>query len=284
LPVGPDTNDHADNWGAAQDGASTTARGKRIHSVPAQPYAPEANLRGGSSGSPSFASFHSAPQALAIWPFDLSILDLPTLTPGYQTGKRIFDLSMAIVIAPVIAVLLALIAGIIALTSGMPVFFRQLRIGRHGQQFYIWKFRTMRTDSEPRLAEHLRQDPAAREEWRLTHKLRNDPRVTRFGRFLRKTSLDELPQIFNVLAGTMSFVGPRPIVQAETAKYEDRLPYYLAARPGITGLWQVSGRCSLSYEARVALDESYTLQWTFARDLWILLKTPLAVFSRNGAY
>ncbi len=227
--------------------------------------------------------FNAQADAAQAWPCS-DVNDLPTLSRRYEVGKRIFDLSLAVLSFPVVAVLIALIASAIAVSCGGPVFFRQRRIGRQGREFRIWKFRTMRHHSDSVLAEHLKRDAAAREEWRLTHKLRDDPRVTRLGRFLRKTSLDELPQIFNIFAGEMSFVGPRPIVQAETSKYGERFLCYLAALPGITGLWQVSGRCNVPYEERVALDETYVRQWTMARDLWIILKTPRAVFCRNGAY
>jgi lipopolysaccharide/colanic/teichoic acid biosynthesis glycosyltransferase len=272
-----------------------------IHSVPAQASHREGSFHRQSNFADStLHGFKPTSRALALWPrdldvgrsldlvfsppLDLELAGLPTLSRGYELGKRLFDLSLAILILPVAAALIAVIAVAIALSSGNPIFFRHRRVGRHGQDFDIWKFRTMRVDGDRHLAEYLEQNPDAREEWRLAHKLRHDPRITRLGRFLRKTSLDELPQIFNIFAGNMSFVGPRPITHAETAKYAERLPCYLAALPGITGLWQVSGRCTLSYEARVALDEKYVRQWSIARDLAILLKTPRAVFCRHGAY
>jgi lipopolysaccharide/colanic/teichoic acid biosynthesis glycosyltransferase len=213
---------------------------------------------------------------------DLSLL--PTRSRKYELGKRVFDVALAIAIFPVVAAILGAISALIALTSKGPIFFRQVRIGQHGRDFWIWKFRTMHPRADWILAEHLKHDPEARAEWNLTHKLRVDPRITPLGRLLRKTSLDELPQIFNVLSGDMSFVGPRPIVHAEAVKYAERFAYYLAAVPGITGLWQVSGRCNVSYEARTLLDETYVRKWSMLRDLWILLKTPREVFNRNGAY
>lgn len=231
-----------------------------------------------------FVGFNRTSEALEIWPSDFGLESLPTQSRKYELGKRVFDLCLAVLITPIVALMIGAIGLLIRLTSGGPVFFQHLRIGRHGEEFYIWKFRTMRPHGERLLADHLKRDAAAREEWHHTHKLRDDPRITRLGRFLRKTSLDELPQIFNVFAGNMSFVGPRPIVQAETGKYGERFPYYLAAVPGITGLWQVSGRCDVSYEARVILDETYVCKWTMARDLWILLKTPRTVICRLGAY
>jgi lipopolysaccharide/colanic/teichoic acid biosynthesis glycosyltransferase len=235
------------------------------------------------SASP-FAAFNSGSHALDLsdhWP-DLSIL--PTHSRKYELGKRIFDVALAIAILPIVALMIAVIACLIALTSRGPIFFRHRRIGQHGREFLIWKFRTMHIRADWILAEHLKRDPSAREEWHLSHKLRLDPRITSLGRILRKTSLDELPQILNVLSGDMSFVGPRPIVRAETVKYADRFVYYLAAVPGITGLWQVSGRSDVSYEARTLLDETYVCKWSMIRDLWILLKTPRAVVNRNGAY
>ena len=150
--------------------------------------------------------------------------------------------------------------------------------------FKIFKFRTMKPNSEQILAEHLLADPRARSEWFQTHKLREDPRVTVCGRFLRRTSLDELPQLINVLRGEMSLVGPRPIVWAEREKYGERFSFYTAALPGVTGLWQVSGRCDVTYSTRVALDEYYVRHWSLKRDLLILMKTPKAVWRRDGAY
>lgn len=268
--------------------SSSANPGAAIHAVPgAKPTSREHLERGVALPKPQ-SGIHSVPaqpaRREAAFNLDLHLAGLPTFSRGYELGKRLFDLSLAILILPILAALIAVIATAIASTAGAPIFFRHRRLGRLGHEFHIWKFRTMRLDSERHLADHLQSDPAAREEWNLTHKLRNDPRITRLGRFLRKTSLDELPQIFNIFAGNMSFVGPRPITRSETHRYADRLPCYLAALPGITGLWQVSGRCNLSYDARVALDEQYVRQWSLARDLAILLKTPRAVACRHGAY
>ena len=232
----------------------------------------------------SFTGFNRTSEALAIWEPLPVLTDLPTQTRKYELGKRIFDIVLAVLISPILAILIGLISLLIAITAGGPVFFRQRRIGQHGREFLIWKFRTMHRHGEKILAEHLKHDAAARDEWHHTYKLRNDPRITRLGKLLRKTSLDELPQILNVFSGDMSFVGPRPIVRAETARYAERFPYYLAAVPGITGLWQVSGRSDVSYETRVILDETYVCKWNMLRDIWILLKTPRAVCNRDGAY
>ncbi len=238
----------------------------------------------GRYSSGSFAAYNATSEAFDLsdrWP-NLSLL--PTHSRKYELGKRIFDVMLGIVIFPVVALFISVIGALITLTSSGPIFYRQRRIGQHGRDFWIWKFRTMHPRADWILAEHLKRNPDAREEWNGTHKLRVDPRITRLGRLLRKTSLDELPQILNVLSGDMSFVGPRPIVHAEAAKYAERFPYYLAAVPGITGLWQVSGRSNVSYEARTLLDETYVCKWSMLRDIWILLKTPREVFNRNGAY
>ncbi len=224
--------------------------------------------------------------AARIATFSRSIADkdvLPTQTTTYQVGKRVFDLALAALLLPLATVLIGLISLAIALTSGGPVMFRQQRIGRHGRPFTIWKFRTMHADADHILREHLKRSADAREEWREKHKLSGDPRITPLGRLLRETSLDEVPQILNIFAGDMSFVGPRPIVAKEMVKYAERLPYYLAARPGVTGLWQISGRCNISYEGRVILDETYVRHWTIGGDIWILAHTPRAVFCKDGA-
>jgi lipopolysaccharide/colanic/teichoic acid biosynthesis glycosyltransferase len=158
-------------------------------------------------------------------------------------------------------------------------------VGRGGALFGCLKFRSMVIDSEARLAELLARDPAARAEWEATRKLKRDPRVTSVGRFLRASSLDELPQLINVLRGEMSLVGPRPVIQAELEQhYGAAAAHYMSVRPGITGLWQVSGRNDTTYEQRVRLDVSYVARASFAEDLRILLATPVAVLRRRGAY
>jgi Undecaprenyl-phosphate galactose phosphotransferase WbaP len=172
----------------------------------------------------------------------------------------------------------------IFLQDGGPVLFAHRRIGRDGRTFRCLKFRSMAIDAEARLAELLANDPLARAEWEADHKLRNDPRVTRLGAFLRKSSLDELPQLFNVLKGEMSLVGPRPIVEAEIPKYGRRFRQYCAVKPGITGLWQVSGRNDTSYRTRVALDCMYAARRSAWLDLKVLACTIPAVLSRRGSY
>jgi Undecaprenyl-phosphate galactose phosphotransferase WbaP len=206
------------------------------------------------------------------------------LIVGMQLVKRALDLTVALAALPV----LVLIAGILAILSRIlhpgPLFFGHARIGQHGRKFKVWKFRTMHVEADRMLREHLAADPSAREEWEKQHKLRNDPRITPLGRFLRSTSLDELPQLWNVLRGDMSLVGPRPIVQAEVPRYGADIELYAAVKPGISGLWQVSGRTDISYDERVELDLFYIRHWSPWLDLYILAKTVFTLLQRSGAY
>jgi lipopolysaccharide/colanic/teichoic acid biosynthesis glycosyltransferase len=196
--------------------------------------------------------------------------------------------AMNIVIAFLALIFLAPVMLAVALAvflqDGGPIVFAHRRIGRDGRYFYCLKFRSMAIDAEQRLAGLLAHDPVARAEWEKDHKLRNDPRVTRLGAFLRKTSLDELPQLFNVLRGEMSLVGPRPIVDAEVPKYGRRFLSYCAVKPGITGLWQVSGRNDTTYRARVAMDCVYARQRNVLMDGRIIAATVPAVLFRRGSY
>jgi len=202
----------------------------------------------------------------------------------FPIAKRALD----IIGAGVGLVLLApffLIVALLVRADGGPAFFAHQRVGRGGKLFGCLKFRSMVIDSQARLEALLASDPAARAEWEATRKLKNDPRITRIGRFLRSTSLDELPQLINVLRGEMSLVGPRPVQEAEIDRYYGAsAAHYMAVRPGITGLWQVSGRSETSYESRVALDVSYVSRPSLLADLSILLRTPVAVISRRGAH
>ena len=178
-----------------------------------------------------------------------------------------------------------LIVALMVRADGGPAFFAHQRVGRGGKLFGCLKFRSMVIDSQARLETLLASDPTARAEWEATRKLKNDPRITPIGRFLRSTSLDELPQLINVLRGEMSLVGPRPVQEAEIDRYYGAsAAHYMAVRPGITGLWQVSGRSETSYESRVALDVSYVSRPSLLADLSILLRTPVAVLSRRGAH
>ncbi len=203
--------------------------------------------------------------------------------PARFMTKRVFDAVAALGLLLVLAPLMVFIA-LAVKSDGGPVFYRHRRIGLGGRSFGCMKFRTMVTDADARLAALLADDPAARAEWAATQKLKSDPRVTRIGRFLRQWSFDELPQLFNVLAGSMSLVGPRPVVQSEVAHYGDRIRYYLACRPGLTGLWQVSGRSDTTYGERVRLDQRYAQSWSIALDIRILLATVTTVAKRAGAY
>ena len=180
--------------------------------------------------------------------------------------------------------LMTMIALAIFLQDGGPVIFAHRRVGQGRRMFPCLKFRTMAKDADVRLAELLANDPEARAEWEMDHKLRNDPRVTPLGRILRKSSLDELPQLINVIRGEMSLVGPRPIVEAEIPKYGRRIRDYYAVKPGLTGLWQVSGRNDTSYRSRVAMDCVYARSKSLRMDLWIMLATVPAVLLRKGSY
>ncbi len=203
--------------------------------------------------------------------------------PSQRIAKIAFDLSVATLALIVLAPLLLLVALLVKLDGG-PALFVHTRIGAGGREFKCLKFRSMSVDGDSMLKRLFIRDPAAAAEWAATHKLRNDPRVTRIGRLLRKTSLDELPQLLNVLRLEMSLVGPRPIVRHEVPRYAEDIAYYYQARPGITGLWQVSGRSDLSYERRVRLDCWYVKNWTIWHDIAILTKTAPVILNRKGAY
>jgi lipopolysaccharide/colanic/teichoic acid biosynthesis glycosyltransferase len=185
---------------------------------------------------------------------------------------------------PVILLVIGAVAVVVKLSSPGPVFYSHRRIRKGGAFFSMWKFRTMCVNSSEVLEAYLAQHPEARLEWNNTHKLRNDPRITRLGNFLRRYSLDELPQLWNVLCGQMSLVGPRPIVAAEVEKYGDCFDCYCRVKPGLTGIWQVSGRSELSYDARVALDCEYVERWSLSKDFVILLRTFASVVNQDGAY
>jgi Undecaprenyl-phosphate galactose phosphotransferase WbaP len=202
--------------------------------------------------------------------------------PFSRAVKAAFDQVVAAAFVLLFAPLLLVLAAVVR-SDGGPAFYRHRRIGASGRSFGCIKFRTMVTDADRVLDKVLATDPAAAAEWAATQKLNDDPRITRFGRFLRRSSLDELPQLFNVLRGEMSLVGPRPIVQAEVGRYAEDIEYYYETKPGLTGLWQVSGRSDTSYERRVRLDVWYVRNWTLWHDIAILLKTIPAVFLQRGA-
>ena len=174
------------------------------------------------------------------------------------------------------------VAALVSIDGG-PIFFRHKRVGKNGITFGCLKFRTMILGAEDCLDEYLSHHPEAQMEWAKEQKLSFDPRITAMGRFLRLSSVDELPQLINVIKGDMSLVGPRPVTQGELVHYGFATPLYKSVRPGITGLWQVSGRNDVGYDMRVKLDEQYIRNWNFVSDLWILLRTPAVVMSRKGA-
>jgi lipopolysaccharide/colanic/teichoic acid biosynthesis glycosyltransferase len=204
--------------------------------------------------------------------------------PGALLVKRLLDLTVAVILLLPAIPFSAFIALAIVLDSRGPVFFAHSRIGKGNRQFRLWKFRTMVKDADTVLERYLSEHPDLQAEWLETHKLRNDPRVTRVGRLLRRSSLDELPQLLSVLAGEMSMVGPRPIVADEVPKYGPLFDLYLQMRPGLTGLWQSSGRTDMSYRTRLALDLRYMQERTLWLDLKVLLKTIRVVVLGHGAY
>ena len=196
--------------------------------------------------------------------------------------KRAFDMTAALVMLPLLAVPMLVIAGLVRRDGGSALFAHQ-RIGYRGHRFSCYKFRTMTVNAQQVLQRYLAENSEAAVEWKVTRKLRDDPRVTPIGRFLRRTSLDELPQIFCVLKGDMSLVGPRPIVDSEAEYYGNNIFFYYRARPGITGLWQVSGRSNTSYARRVELDVWYVKNWSLWHDIYILLNTIPILLRRQGA-
>lgn len=197
---------------------------------------------------------------------------------------RMFDMAVALMAIMVFLPLLILVTLAIKLSTPGPVLFVQRRVGRDGRLFPCLKFRSMVVNSQEVLDRILAESPAARAEWDADQKLRNDPRITPVGALLRKSSLDELPQLFNILIGQMSVVGPRPIIEAEIPRYGARFDAYCSVRPGLTGLWQVSGRNEVSYEARVRLDAFYAMRKSMAYDLAICLRTVPAVLASRGCY
>ena len=197
--------------------------------------------------------------------------------------KRLLDRALAFLAFLALSPFFVVIPLLIKLTSVGPVFYRQERLGQNGVPIHVWKFRSMYVDAEERLQRILAADPSALAEWRANFKLRKDPRVTPLGRLLRKTSIDEFPQLFNVFAGEMALIGPRPIVQEEVQYYGDSYEVFSSVPPGITGLWQVSGRSDTGYARRVALDSYYVLNWSPWMDFWILMRTVFAVAFMHGA-
>lgn len=199
---------------------------------------------------------------------------------SYMALKRVVDFTLATLGLLVLFPFFVVVAAMIYATDGRPIVFRQSRLGRHGKIFKVFKFRTMVNNAE----EVLRRDPKLWEEFQTNFKLEHDPRITKIGAFLRKTSLDELPQLFNVVSGEMSLVGPRPIVPDELEKYGERKDVYLEMLPGCAGLWQCSGRSSTTYDERVDLDAEYYRKAGLRMDLWIMWRTFVAIVKRDGAH
>jgi len=193
--------------------------------------------------------------------------------------KRALDMTAIVLAAPVVVPLVAGLAVLVAIEGGQP-FYTQMRVGRGGRKFRMWKLRSMVSDADARMEDHLAAHPEARLEWDSTQKLRNDPRITRFGAFLRKSSLDELPQLFNVLWGDMSLVGPRPMMVQQQSMYPGEA--YYALRPGITGFWQTAGRNKTTFEARAEFDTAYEADLSLATDAKILLRTVGVVVNGTG--
>ena len=201
-----------------------------------------------------------------------------------SASKRVFDIFISIFMALILIPLLISIAVLIIATDGWPVIIKHRRIGRGGRPFSCFKFRTMVSNGDEVLRLHLARSGEARSEWETTRKLKDDPRVTYLGRALRKSSVDELPQLLNILRGDMSLVGPRPIVADEVRHYGSHIQKYYRVRPGLTGSWQVGGRNDASYARRIEMDVDYVETFSFGGDLLILAKTVPAVLTTRGSY
>ena len=197
--------------------------------------------------------------------------------------KRAFDIVGALSIILMLMPALLVLGFLVGRDGGPPIYGHE-RVGMNGRKFKCLKFRSMVINSKEVLEEVLRTDPIARAEWDKDFKLKNDPRITKVGHFIRKTSLDELPQLWNVVRGDMSLVGPRPVIEDELCRYAGDVDYYLMAKPGMTGLWQVSGRNDVDYETRVYFDSWYVKNWSLWNDIAILFKTVGVVLKRDGAY
>jgi Undecaprenyl-phosphate galactose phosphotransferase WbaP len=201
-----------------------------------------------------------------------------------QAIKRVLDICLVLIALPILTVLFIVLAVLIRVDTPGSIFYTQKRIGKDGREFTIWKFRTMVVNAEQDLKEYLLKHPSLHTEWQDNQKIKNDPRVTAVGKILRRFSLDELPQFINIFHGEMSLVGPRPIVQEEIPNYGDNYHLYTKVKPGLTGLWQVSGRNDLTYNERVNLDEYYVRNWSVWMDIYIIATTINAVLTGKGAY
>lgn len=198
--------------------------------------------------------------------------------------KRLLDLVLLVLLSPFVLPLSALIAILVKFTSPGPIFYGHIRVGKNHKQLKCWKFRSMYRDADKQLEHILAVNPMMRTEWEKDHKFIDDPRITKLGKFLRKTSLDELPQLWNIFTGEMSFVGPRPVTESELPKYGDKTNFILSVTPGLSGMWQTSGRSDTGYEERVTLDTYYIQNWSIWLDFWILIKTVWVVLKGKGAY
>ncbi|WP_284757091.1 sugar transferase [Agrobacterium sp. fls2-241-TYG-188a] len=199
-------------------------------------------------------------------------------------AKRSFDVSSALLALLVLSPIFLMIMALVKFTDRGPAFYGHRRVGHNGRMFHCLKFRTMVMNGDDVLRHYLAANPEAAEEWKTTRKLKNDPRVTSIGSVLRKLSLDELPQLINIIRGEMSVVGPRPVVDEELNYYESAASYYLSTRPGLTGLWQISGRNDVSYKERVDFDTQYVRNWSMMQDVSIIVKTIPAVCMSRGSY
>ncbi|MGF6597554.1 Undecaprenyl-phosphate galactose phosphotransferase WbaP [Paraburkholderia sp. GAS448] len=245
--------------------------------APAAPIAPIAPIASSSMGPPLTGFSPQSPEG--------HVAERLRVNGKLHSGaKRAFDFTAALMLLIVLSPLLAMIAWFV-MRDGGPCVFGHTRVGNGGVKFKCLKFRSMVVNADAVLKELLASDPQARAEWERDFKLKKDIRITKIGHFIRHTSLDELPQLWNVVRGEMSLVGPRPVIEKELERYYgDGAAYYLMAKPGITGLWQVSGRNDIDYATRVSLDVSYVTNWSFSNDILILLKTVVVVLRGRGAY
>jgi exopolysaccharide production protein ExoY len=240
----------------------------------------------GKCGGIVFKLFLGVPQMNGLVDIhrDLRFAPVDFPRPIGLRSKRIVDIILALSGIVLLAPLLIICSIVTFITSPGPIVFRHRRVGFNGKYFDCLKFRTMVTDAPARLVQLLEADPVAAAEWTATRKLRNDPRVTAIGSILRKSSLDELPQLFNVLKGDMSIVGPRPVTDEELSRYAGAVDTYLACRPGITGLWQVSGRSTTTYNKRIACDSFYARRWSMTLDAKIIIVTLPALLLADDAF
>ncbi len=275
----PDTGSHEADAKPALTPASSESRIIPINGAGLRPDAP----CGDQAERPAMAA---GPEP------DAGVTEMAVALEAYQLAgriqgrplKRLLDITVSLTVLIFLLPLLVLVGLLVRAHDRGPVFFSHTRIGAHGRAFNCLKFRTMAVDAEARLAELLASDADAAAEWHAQRKLKHDPRVTGLGRFLRRSSIDELPQLLNVLIGDMSLVGPRPVVIEDLELHGADVVHYLSNRPGVTGLWQISGRTDTDYGTRVALDRAYSEKRSFRGDLVILLKTVPKVLFGKGAY